>query len=528
MTARDRLLQAISLTVIVTAMLGTTAGYGLHFRTQGYRRNVEARLSDFFQLPTEVGRVEPHTLHSRVFRDVRIWLPGRRDRIFFCPTAVWRQAGRGPVPDLYLELNGGTLAIGSEQWLPEDYRRVLRSAFTRNLADLNMRLVEFHGMDLVWPRRDGRLTAENVSGRIVFDDHHRGEATLVSQSLNGYKVVDPVHIHALVRPTEEDFLPEVRLTFPRLPLASLNLDRLLGKPVRSGQFGGTITYHQRGLAEDVRLSGQAEGLELRELTAGAAFGPTEGRISLRIDDARIEDSPPRLTHIRFGARIEGLDLGPLARRAGYPEISGRAGIVVHQAHVEGRRLREFSAGGRIEGVPVEGLTRRLGQGIIRGNLSVRLNALRIIDDRIASLDADVEVVPPRGRPGTIDREFLLGTIRGMIGLQVPEQMLPPRIEYARIGAKLLINEGRLRLFGLVGPGRTAIIVLRLLGQDVPIPAPTDTFSIQSVLDRIQSRARDVDLETLKTWWRSPPPATAPATQGPLTTVPSGPTTGPHN
>ncbi len=513
MTARDRLIQAAAATAAVSLLLWGTAAYGLYFRTATYRHRVEAELTDFFQLPTEVGRVEPHTLRSRVFRDVRIWLPGRRDRVFDCPTAIWRQAGRGKMPDLYLELNGGMLTIGSEQWLPEDYRRVLRAAFTKNLADVNLREVQFHGVDLAWPRGRTRLTAENVTGRIVFDEHHRGEATLVARSLNGFAVGEPIHIRANVRPTEDEFLPEVRLTVPTLPIAVLQLDGVLNAPVRSGRFSGTIAYRQEGTAETVRIAGQADGLELGELTSRAPFGPVEGRLSLRIDEASVAGSPPSLVSVRLGGRLDGLDLGPLARRAGYPEIHGRAGIVVHQAQFEGRHIRELSAGGWVDGVGLREITRRLGIGVIHGDLSVRVNALRILENEIALLDADVDIRPPKDAAGTIDRRVLLETFKRLVGLRLPEQILPEQVEYSRMGATVRANRGRLRLLGRVGPGGAAMIVLRLLQQEIPVPPPSETFSIQTTLDQIQARARDVNLDTLKRWWRTPAsvPATGPTT-----------------
>lgn len=506
MTSRDRWIQATAATALITALVGGTAGYGLRFRTDTYRRDLEQRLSLFFQLPTEVGRVEPHTLHSRVFRDVRIWLPDRRDRVFDCPLAIWTQAPGGRASGLQLDLVGGTLSIGSEQWLPEDYRRVLRAAFTRNLADLDLRLVRFQGVDFAWPRRGARLTAEHVTGQVVFDGQRRGEAMLVASSLNGVRVAEPVHIFALVRPEEDDFLPEVRLTVPKLPIATLQLDQPLRAPVHSGRFEGTIVYRQHGEAETVHVSGRAEGLALRELTAGAPFGPIDGWLQLRIEDSTIAGSPPVLESIRLSGQLDDLAIGPLLQRAGYRGVDGRAAVRIDQLHLQGSQVRELSAGGRLGGVSLEPLTGALGRGVIRGDLSVLLNSLRITDDQIATLDADLQVRPPRNSPGTIDREMLLNTFTRLIGVSLPEQILPEKIEYAQIGAKLLANRGRLRVLGRVGPHGRAILVLRLLGQEVPVPPPTETFSIQPVLDDMQLRLRRLNRETIRRWWWSPPPS----------------------
>ena len=513
MGARNRFIPALLVALLGSAMLWGTLGYAAYFRSDCYRRRTAARLARFFQLPVEIGRVEPYTFHGRVFRDVSIWLPDRRDRVFFCPAAIWREAGPSGRPDIFLDLAGGTLTIGSESWLPEDYRYILRSALTENLSRVSLRRVLLHGMELVWPKGSGRLVAEGVTGEIAFHDNQHGDATFVSRRLNGCEVTEPIHIYARVQPGQDDFLPEVQLTVPRLPIATLKLDRLLGSPIRTGYFDGRITYHQREGAEYVQLSGQADGLELRELTQHAPFGPLAGRLTLRIEDAHIAALPKSgLESIRFNGRVEELDLGALAAWAGYPGIAGRANLIVYQAFLEGRRLREFSAGGRIDAVRLEQITRLLGRGEIRGDLTIRLNAVRIVDDQIAALDADIDVVPPAGGAGTIDRQLLLGTFKDLLGLSLPEQLLPERIEFARIGAKVLANEGRLRLLGTAGENRDAMLVLRLLGQDIPIPAPTETFSIRSVLDRMQARARGVDLETLKRWWRSPGAASRPASE----------------
>jgi hypothetical protein len=525
MGTRNRFIPAILLASAVSAMLWGTGGYAAYFRTNYYRHKIEARLTGFFQLPVEIGRVEPNTLNSRVFRDVSIWLPNRRDRVFFCPAATWREGGRRATPDLYLDLAGGTLTIGTEFWLPEDYRHVLRSAFTENLARVNLRQVLLRGVDLVWPKGTTRIAAQDVTGEIAFHQNHRGDATFVSRSLNGYRVSQPIHIYARVCPQEADFLPEVQLTVPKLPISVLHLDHVVGLPIRTGSFDGKITYHQFAGSEDVRLAGQADGLDLRELTQHAPFGPVAGRLTLRIEDAEVAALPhPALRSVRFNGRIEGLDFGPLAKRAGYPEIAGRADLMVYQAHIEGRRVQEFSAGGRIEAVPLDRITRRLGYGEIHGELSIRLNALRILDGQIATLDADLDATPPKGRLGTIDRKLLLETFKELVGLSVPEQLLPERIEYARMGAKVLVSDGRLRLLGLVGPNRQAMILLRLLGQEIPVPAPTETFSVQSLIDRMQASARNVDLDTLKRWWRTGPVAPPATTTRPATRAHTQPAT----
>jgi hypothetical protein len=518
MNARERLILAAVVTVVTLAAVGATLVYALRFRTARYRANIERELTAFFSLPTEIGAIEPHTLRSRVFRDVRIWLPDRRDLIFDCPQAVWSEWPDGDRDAVELELTGGRLAIGSPQWLPDDYYRVLRAAISRNLPDLSLREVRFNGMDLIWPRADVELTAEGVTGRVRFDPDGQGEATLIAQSLNGHPVTEPIHISAEIVPDADAFLPEVRLKVPSLPVATLKLDQLLDAPIRSGRFSGTITYHCSGEREVVSVTGEATGLELTELAALTPFGPISGTVGLRIDEAVIPDPPyGGLASITFSGRVDGLGFGPLAERAGWPEIRGRAYLNVPQARLEGRSIRQFDATGRIEGVPLEPITQRLGAGVVRGDLSIQVNGLHIRDDALVVLDADVDVrAPAEGGPGAIDRTLLLGALQELIGFELPPQfhdLLPEHVAYRRIGAKVLVSAGRLRLLGLHGSDHNAIMTLDLLGQPIEIPAPARSYPVEPLVRRLRKRLEGVDLDAMRQWWNQPPPAPSrPATR----------------
>lgn len=510
MTFRDRFILACLLTFVVVGMLGAATGYGLYYRSDLYRRRVEAGLTEFFSLPVTVGRVEPYTFHSRIFRDVQMWLPDRRDRIFNCPRAIWNQTSTGNgKPEVFLTLDGGTLSVGSEKWERDDYRHVLRAAFTRNLAKVNLRLVRLNGMDMIWPREHGRLTAEDVTGQIAFDARRRGEATLVSRSLNGAKVDGTIDIFARVEPTEAEFLPEVRLTVPTISLAALKLEDVVGQPIHSGRFRGTVTYRQQENSETIVLAGAADELDVAELTKSSPFGPVAGKIDLRIDQATVHNGS--LVSIGFTGHMRGLDLAPLARGAGYPEISGHADVQVHEAVLEGRAIRRLSASGRVGPVPLGQITRRLAQGAVLGNLNIRLNAIQIENDEVTSMDADVSVLPPSGQAGTIDRELLLSVFEQVLGLRLPKQLLASRIEYVRMAAKLLVSDGRLRIVGTHGERGHTILVLRLLGQEVAIPAPSNTYDVRDIMAAIRRRAHDVDVDAVRRWWTpSSRPATAPS------------------
>src|SRR5215510_1245036 len=63
---------------LVGGSIGWTAWEGLRLRSDGYRRAVERDLTDFFEMPCEVGRIRPRTFSSRSFEDVVLWLPEHR------------------------------------------------------------------------------------------------------------------------------------------------------------------------------------------------------------------------------------------------------------------------------------------------------------------------------------------------------------------------------------------------------------------------------------------------------------------
>lgn len=512
MTSRERLVVAVAIALVLGGVLGISLGVGMYYRSDRYRHNIECELTEFFALPIEVGRVEAHTFRSRVFRDITIWLPDRRDRICSIPAAVWSEGANGSRTDLFLDLTSGTITIGSQQWLHEDYWKVLRATFTKNLTDVNLRQVRLNGMNLIWQNPRVRLSAENVTGRILFDKERRGEATLIAESLNGGKVAEPIHIFARVDPAADDFLPEMRLTVPTLPLSSLRLDGLIGSDAKNGRFQGTIAYFQRGQSQDVLISGQVDDLELRELTGRIPFGPLDGRVSLRIDDANLQILPERsLRSMRFAGQILGLEIAPLARRAGLNNLTGIARLSVHNGVIENGRVQEMLAGGQIARVPMEPLTRQLGEGIVRGDLNVDLYSLRVVSDEIVSLDAVAEVSPPKAG-GTIDRKLLLGVVRDSIGLTIPENLqslLPERIEYTRMGARLFVKDGRLHVLGSSSGKDPAMVTLRMLGQDLPIPPPSGSLDMNAILAKFKAGTREVDYQKFKKWWLTTAPATQP-------------------
>src|SRR5262245_48624099 len=90
MAPHRKTLLLLSIALVGTS-IGGTAWYGFRLRSEAYRRRVTEHLSQFFDLPCDVGRIRGRTFSSRLFEDVDIWLPDRRDRVFSCKQAVWQE-----------------------------------------------------------------------------------------------------------------------------------------------------------------------------------------------------------------------------------------------------------------------------------------------------------------------------------------------------------------------------------------------------------------------------------------------------
>ena len=88
MQPHRKIILALTL-LLVGGSLSFTTAYGLRLRSDSYRHKVEAGLSSFFKLPSEIGRIRGRTFSSRAFEDVTVHLPDRRDRVFSCKTAIW-------------------------------------------------------------------------------------------------------------------------------------------------------------------------------------------------------------------------------------------------------------------------------------------------------------------------------------------------------------------------------------------------------------------------------------------------------
>ena len=495
---RHRLLLLAAVYLVVAGALGTTLGYGLYLRSDSYRERLSETVSEYLRLPTEIDSVVPLTLSSRRCTDVRVWLPDRRDQVFQCEKAVWRDDPGGVDGGCVLELQDGTFTIGMERWTPGDYQHVLKSSLEHDFRLWELDRVDLSRIDIAVMRPDFCLTAQGVAGQVQFESDNRGNATLICFSLNDQETVEPIHIFARFNPSGGITFSELRLKVPEMPLSALGLEQLLSSNVTSGRFAGSIVYRESSGSNVVEIEGSLEELQLREVTKRLIGGPFRGTVRVFLDEARFIDG--ELDGLRFRGRVEGLRLGDVAPELKAPGLDGLINLTVYQAEIDQGGIRYLSACGEATDLSLEVLTRKIGYGIVTGRLRVRINSLEIIDDEIQSSDIDVIAIPPDDGPATIERELVHEVVKRWLGISLPD-FLPETISYTRFGARILTNGPEMQVKGLYGDDGRTILTISIADAELDIiRQPARTFQIGDPIAYVRGLLSGYDYYQFRDWW----------------------------
>lgn len=504
MRANRRILLGLTV-VLVGGSLTWTAAYGLRLRSDAYRIETEADISDFFDLPSEVGRIRGRTFSSRVFEDVAIWLPDRRDRVFSCKRAIWQESKRGGREVNELDLIDGTLALGSDRWAREDFKTILKSGLEHNFEDLNLSRVGLEGFTIVFDRGNVSLACRNTSGEIDMSNPGDGIARLQAIELNGHRFTQGVQIHARFLPRRGIQVSEFMMVLPRVPLSVLGLDRVIGGTITQGSFEGRMQYLDRSGDPEVWLRGELEDLALSEVTPRLGFGPLEGQLSVSVDAARL--SRNAVTHFKGRGRVEGFELDRVTRLLGLPGLAGRASFSFDAIDVALGRVNRLRFSGGVAGISLREWLAPLGKGTATGLVSIRVNNVDISDDVIKSADIEVNVVPPAGQPGLIDRQLLLTAIQEVLGFSwpaaVPQRLLPEQVEYLEFGMRMLIRDNELRVLGTHGPEGDTILTIKAAGMAFGVAREqAGSIDLGPYLAKLRDRARHYDSDRVREWFRS--------------------------
>jgi hypothetical protein len=491
-----RNLSAILLFLLVGSTVGFTAGLGIYYRSDAHRATIQSRLNDFFGLPVEIGGVSPDTLTSRRLSEIRIWLPDRRSQILDCPRAVWNAAGESGTGGASIHIYDPVLLIGADSWEHEDYMRVLRASLAHNFNRLDVHEVFFHEAKIRWTRRDLQLSMEGVEGRIEFDAAGAGHAQFEARSINGLPVTDPIQIEAKLAPAEREFVREVILTVPPLPLSGLGLEPILLTPISQGSFAGRITVRPSNHADEIELKGEARQIQLSEITKRLAEGPISGQLDLIIDRALIRGR--QLEEIHFSGQVRQLQINSLAPHLQLPLIGGTVHLLLNEGEARGESIEKLTVSGEWTGGSLDTLCRTmLGRGGMRGQLRISINSLLMEHGEVVGGDIDLIATPPDLGHGAISRDLLSELLQKGLGLSLPAALLPEEIEFVQIGAKLIIKDGQVRVLSQIGPAGPALLTARVLGTLVPLLVNVDEkFPLRPLMERIRGPIAQVQ-QTVK-------------------------------
>ncbi|MCH7701738.1 MAG: hypothetical protein IID37_08625 [Planctomycetes bacterium] len=501
MLPRRKLLLVVTL-FGVGGSLAATVAYAAYVRSSAYRVDVVTELSHKLGLAASIDSIHPLSLNSREFRGVRVMVPDGSTAVFSCDRAVWRDVSVEGRRRYALDLSTGYLLLGTGQWRSSDYQKMLDSGLGHDFSRLRLSEIHMDRMDLEWFHPDFRLTLDGAYGEVLFNEDGTGRATLNSRTLNGVPLDSPVSVSASFTPGSGLTFHEVVLTVPTLPLSVLGLDRLLQSTVTQGTFQGQLVYREPsadGVSRTLEAAGRLEDASLLELTQPLPGGPYNGRVSATLDQVRFVDG--RLDELRFQGNLSGVRLGDVIHAIQATQDEGTADLRIHQAEYRNGVIRYLSVSGRADDISAETISGLLGHGTMTGRLQVRINSLIVVDDHIQSADLEVHAVAPPDQPGTIDRDALAAVAKELFGFDL-QMVLPKKIEYVELGARLVLERGRLRIHGTHGPDGRTVATIRLFGRDWPVlRAPDRTFEVPDLLALVRDRLEPFDAADLRRWWQ---------------------------
>lgn len=456
--------------VAVLSAIGGTLSYGLYYRSEAYRRDVERALSGYFGLPFEIGAVRPHSLSSRLLEEVTVWLPERRARVFFSPRIVWGSVETEGQSVAVLDIHDAHFTFGVGRWEQQDYLRVLRASLQHDFAELGIRQIRLHNARFEWARQDMRVTIEQANGNVFLQPDGRGRAELQAYSLNEQPVHRPIRITATLDPYRDEFIPEVILETPELPIEQLQFTQYFPAGADLGTFSGAIILRQDAGAEDIEAEGYVHDLDLQSATAGLDSGPIDGQVDLDIEKLLVHNR--QLIELAFNGKVRDVDVGGVMALAGQPPVPGRMDLEVYNGLIRDGRIEWLGLGGQWQGGSADALARRfLGSGGINGQLHVKLNALIIENNEPTGGNLDIWIEPPADEPGLIEKKLLLTLVEKYLEVSLPRAvsaLLPERVEYTQFGAKLLLEGRQLRMLSRQGPDGPTLVTIRMAGRKMPL------------------------------------------------------------
>lgn len=497
------------LTLLLVASVGATAGYAWYLRSAAYRASCAQVLRERLGLPCDIGRITPRSASTREFRDVVIWLPERRDEALTCRSALVRQTPSSKEPDAYeIEIVGGECEISTRTWLRSDYRGLLESGLRPGFSRDGPRRLSFEDMDVRFEREQFRMELRGAAGRIDFLSRDLATATIFCRNFNGAEMSEPVLLTARFSPVEDGVqMDHLELVTPEAPLKVARLEALLGAPAESGTFRGRVRYAEHGGQRELLVSGVCRDLDLAEFTRPWFPRAWQGRCpEIELQELRAENGVP--TRLRFRGALRNVALGDVLAAWGMESVGGSLDLSVGSAVLSTEGVERFVASGRCDDVSLEALSGAIGWGRMSGNFHATITDLTIDANHLRSLEASLLVDDAGEAPNWIEGGLLREVAQRVLSFSIPP-ILPARVPYSKLGARLDLQDEQLRVYGTHGAGENTILTLRLFGRDVPtVFEPKDKFDLKPWFDSLRAAAASRLNSPVS--WRAGPPASAPA------------------
>ena len=484
---RSRIISVIVLGLLLCGSVGYTVSQAWYYRSNAYRQSCADYLSQALQLPADIARVIPRTRNAQEFTDVSVWLPERRAKIFNTPRALVTL--QSELPERYdVQLFGGMAEISTRTWLRSDYRGVLESGLRIGLADNAVHVVSFRNMNVRLDTGEYALDLGQAGGTVTFEDDQTGHAAIRCEELNGEPVDNPVVFDArFSMPSDGVQIDHLEITVPRLPIALLRLEQLLGVVPTQGSFAGKLGVREFDRHRELTLTGNALDLNLEDLTRGLLPQPLKGGCpELEVTELRVLDGQPE--RLVVCGLVNGVELAEPFALAKLHEIAGQVSLTLRRAELSPQGLDLLVATGTGEELDLGDLTRSWGWGTVSGKTHIAIEDLLIRDNRIEVLVARCSVSANDPSEQWIDRSVVRAVVSTVLGMELPEWVpLPSRVPYDQFDFRLEIRDEQLYLLGGHGPGDRTILTVRILGRPVSIIKQPDTaFDLTPMLDQLRS------------------------------------------
>lgn len=499
---RRRRRLALVVLILVGVPVWLSAGYAAYLRSAYYREAFLHALGDRIGLTITGRDVRRLGWDSLEIDGLGVSIGGDT-RILECDRAVWSRR-EGPLRSdvvgtgYVLDLIDGWLLIGDAKWHASDYHQLLRSSLGQNLAAMHLAQARLRNIDLEFATPLGAFSAAETRGVVNVEPNGKAVASLDASELNGLTVDEPINIAARFTPGDNLAFSGAQLTIPSVPLrafAFYDPGRAADAP---GKFMGSITYKQHAKKPTVGVTGTIEHADLASLTRKLPGGPYRGRIDLDVREGRFVGE--FLESLRASGTVSDLHLTDAIPRLRAKDTTTTLTLDIADLQWDAGRIAYLSATGAVHDVSLEAVSALAGVGRVTGRAHLDIAGLTIANDKLTHADVTIEAEAPEEGSGTIDRATLAYVAKRFLGVDL-SIMLPQRVSYERLGVRVIIDGGELRIVGTHGPDGTTLLTVHLFGRSFGLlAAPDRSFPAPDVVAWVKDQLKGVESGTVREWY----------------------------